>query len=323
MRFISVLCYWPSLISPQIICLAALLHKLILKKRREYSFINLFEESSCLEVLLSIERSRIIPLPKLLQFSVIFLPFPMFYAFSKIAMFWKLQYHPECRQPLEYVELLCNLSTTIFFGMFCFFLYLRRVAMERRGDQAVAYIANNTNDMAKCEKETLRFFEEYYQLQKLIFPWYSFIMLTSTLGFTVFLTLNYTEFSEQDSLAPGGNASSFVGHNDTIINLFCDARTLLNATTFFRLYNVLLLSRLSLVAVLPCFVVKGMDLKYIWRRFQKRVSFVYFKNDRRFWTNLTVLIESLTELSTTMDFIVSLVVPFIGIATGVLSGKQL
>ncbi|XP_071811142.1 uncharacterized protein [Apostichopus japonicus] len=328
LRFISNMCFWPSLMSVQIICLAAIIHKLI-RSRRELTSFNLFDESSCTQKFSCFERPQIIPLSKL-GFSIcVFFFLPTLYASLKIAAFVNLRL--ECQYALEYLWLCSRVLSGFFFGVFCYFLYLHRVFMERQGDRAAEFIAEHTDDLDKCIEKTRAFFKEYHELRSLVLPWFSFILFTSSFGLTVFVTWNY-EISQFESNGtawhnlPGPSGTSDVGmmeqKNNTYFCVYtCDQMDWVDETSVLVAYNILVVSRHLVIAVLPFFSVKGIDLNYVWNRYRMRVMFMYSAKEREFWKNLMTFIDQLHPNSNT-DLIVTIVFPLVGFASGLLSGKH-
>ncbi|PIK46012.1 hypothetical protein BSL78_17102 [Apostichopus japonicus] len=191
LRFVSYQCYWPSLMSAQIICLAALIKNQV-GKRRNISWVKVFSVKCCARIMSSFtSKTGTIPLPKCSAFLILYLLVPTVHSALKLTFFITLE--TECQNFPEYLWLISEISVAYFFSMFCYFLYLNRINLERESEIASKFIQQHVGEFDECISTVTTFFREYYQLRKILVPWLNFVIFNSTFGLTVFFTWNFNE----------------------------------------------------------------------------------------------------------------------------------
>ncbi|XP_071833102.1 uncharacterized protein [Apostichopus japonicus] len=322
LRFVSHQCYWPSLMSAQIICLAALIKNQV-GKRRNISWVKVFSVKCCARIMSSFtSKTGTIPLPKCSAFLILYLLVPTVHSALKLTFFITLE--TECQNFPEYLWLISEISVAYFFSMFCYFLYLNRINLERESEIASKFIQQHVGEFDECISTVTTFFREYYQLRKILVPWLNFVIFNSTFGLTVFFTWNFNEIVLPSSTTSVPITDSYVTSHHSergMCSYTCDREQFLHEDNTFVLYNLVVLWRNVMIAILPYYAANALDIKYVWTDFKMEVKFMYSGGERKFWKDLTNYMDTLHP-NTTTDTIGCFIFPFSGFASAFLSGKQ-
>lgn len=323
LRFVAFLCYWPSLISAQLICIVALLKRRFNRASREdeITWVTVFSESSCASQFPSLPPSRVLRLPKIGVFVCLFIPFPVFIVTARMAMFFNL--NDDCRNWLQCAWTAFESIHVCFFAAVCYFLYLKRVILEESCKKTADYIKKHAGEMDLCLNKVRRLFKDYIQLRRLLLPWLTFVLFNATFGITVVVTWNY------HLIFPNGNQTTAMltietaeGKGDnphSICPYSCDQISFLEDKHYvYIIYNMLVACRHLMTAVLSFFVVGGMDLKYIWDRFRIKIYYKFTAKNFLFWKSLKKFVDSLHP-QTTVANLLSFFIPMVGFATALLS----
>ncbi|XP_071854771.1 uncharacterized protein [Apostichopus japonicus] len=322
LRFVSYQCYWPSLMSAQIICLASLIKNQV-GKRRNISWVKVFSGKCCARIMSTFTSNPgTVPLPKFSAFLILYLLVPTVHSALKLTFFMKLK--TECRNFPQYLWLISEISVAYFFSMFCYFLYLHRINLERESEVASKFIQQHVGEFDECISTVKTFFREYYQLRKILLPWLNFVIFNSTFGLTVFFTWNFNEIvipSTATSMPITDSYVPFHPNERAMCSYTCDREHFLHEDNFLVLYNSFVLWRHVMIAILPYYAANALDIKYVWTDFKMKLKFMHSRRERMFWKDLSIYIDSLHP-NTTVDTINSFIFPIIGFASGFLSGKQ-
>lgn len=331
LRFVAILCYWPSLVSSQLVCMVAVLKRRFErpKKEDEITWAAVFSEAACGRQFLFLKTSRWCRLPKLWVFVFVFLPFPTLIVLARILLFVNLR--EDCRNFLQCVWTAFECIYVFIFASFCYFLYLKRVLLEDSCARTADYVRKHCGHFNACLVRVRLFFKDYAQLRRLLLPWLTFVLLNSTFGITVVVTWNYqlifpsneTTWHSQDV---SGQSLSHMSETEregrALCPYSCDKISFVRGKQqFYVIYNMLVVCRHLMTAFLSCFVVGGLDLKYIWDRFRLKFYFMCVQDGYEFWKKLKLVVDSLHPQPAIENFL-ALLLPMMGLATALLSGNQ-
>ncbi|KAJ8020877.1 hypothetical protein HOLleu_40585 [Holothuria leucospilota] len=319
LRFVSFfICYWLTMVITQVIFTTASLKNLCKNSSSAYTddirWHNALNGTAFLRNLSVQINSHRGPWPNLFTFGF-FIVFASFVALINIYFFTLLE--EKCRNWTGYIWLVCDTLNLMFYGMSCYFLYLQRTSLQAIGKKVAVCVGENIVNFDYCTNQIKKFFREYLQLRKIILPWLRIIIFTSSFGLTVFFTWNY---EENKYLSP-----SVLNDNQLnatfICSYACDKASFLKERNVLLFYNVLVISRNLMIAILALTAVGGFDIAYIWERFNMRLHFLTTASEGEQWKRLINFVKKLHP-STHAAVIFSFVIPLLGFGSAFLSNKH-
>lgn len=258
----------------------------------------------------------------------------LFFAFCLVGLrfLFFAQTPSDCLYPFDIFWVVNDALNIILFSFFCYFLYLHRIAVESQGRYCVNYIFENITSLDNCINEIRKFFHEYTKLRNVVLPWFRLILFSSSCGVTAFLTWNYNSVPELAldpatglALDPATITPTFWSNEQTedvgLCSFTCNKVPFLIERENARLLvNALVLCRNIMVAGFAFAVVYGMDLKHVWDSFRMRLLFIYSEENEAYLQKLIQFIDTLHP-EDKLDF--SIVIPIMGLATGILGNEHL
>ncbi|KAJ8020878.1 hypothetical protein HOLleu_40586 [Holothuria leucospilota] len=319
LRFVSFfICYLLTMVITQVIFTTASLKNLCKESSSAYTddirWHNAFNGTAFLRNLSVQINSRKGPWSNLFTFAF-FIVFASFVAFVNIYFFTLLE--EKCRNWTEYMWLVCDTFNFVFYAMSCYFLYLQRTSLQAIGKKAAVCVGENIVNFDYCTNIIKEFVREYLQLRKIILPWLRIIIFTSSFGLTVFFTWNYEKNKYLSLSVPNGNQL-----NATFICPYaCDKASFLKERNVLLFYNVLVISRNLMIAILALTAVGGFDIAYAWESFNVRLHFMTTAREGEQWKRLISFVQELHP-STQAAVIFSFVMPLLGFGSAFLSNKH-
>ncbi|KAJ8025734.1 hypothetical protein HOLleu_33371 [Holothuria leucospilota] len=327
-RFLSVvLCYWPTVMSLPMFCLAAFARNN--RKRHDdgltsIAWTNVFNESSFVRQFSYLNVSKMKPLPKIGV--VIF-----FYGFaSSISCFIVLLYvdmYKSCESWISYIWMVGEVIALFYFATFSYFLYLKRIILEEEGRRTLSFVKSNKGNLEICIVSVKSFFCNYMQLRNMLLPWLCIVMFSSTFGLTVFLTWAYKDKTSASNIIvqvntttqiPDSNMAAYIGR---FCDYACDGYDILMRENTYIVYSVILVGKFFMPAAVTFFVVRGLDVKHVWDRLNVKLHLMFSTHNLEFWKRLTKYVEKLHP-DVTFSAFAGLVIPVLGLATGLLGSHH-
>lgn len=209
----------------------------------------------------------------------------------------------------HFFELATSIHSTWFFSIFCYYLFLQRIALEVHFDDLLWFVKTNAGDIVKCRPRLNACFKDYLRLRQLVRPWITLVICSTTFGLAVHIAWNYKALGTDDN---GGNyvTVSPLPHFP-ITNL-----TAAKKSDFYFLNTLIFVDKLS-VLLLALLAVGGSDVNYIWRRYVFTLNVMRSSRHEKFWDKLSKSMKKF-NLDTSSDTIIDLLLPVLLLALGIL-----
>lgn len=189
---------------------------------------------------------------------IIFLVIAMIPFLARLALFIVLEVEG-CNGPYDLAWTLNDMLNIYFYTLFCYFLYLQRVALEKEGHECFGYVQTNIGNLEKCRKKVREFFQNYKRLRHLLLPWIWVILFCSSCGMTAVFTWNYNSVNQSTVTTPEP-----LPLKTKICSITCDKISFLIAEEEARIIlNATILLRNIITAGFALSVLNGIDLKHV------------------------------------------------------------
>lgn len=164
------------------------------------------------------------------------------------------------------------------FSLFWYFLALQRIATEGAKKLALDTIDDAIENYNFCVDQVKELFQQYYPL-RLFMTRYSYALVFSSLvGFGVVFTWNY---GPTDTNAPVTEAPQVnISFRMRFCPYKCDTVRFIHEKSVLPTYNLWVVWRHLMIALLPVCASKGMDTKFIWVDFKKALCIKYTQDKR-------------------------------------------
>ncbi|PIK45309.1 hypothetical protein BSL78_17846 [Apostichopus japonicus] len=205
----------------------------------------------------------------------------------------------------EFVSTILNMW---FFSLFCYFLFLQRLALESHFDHLLWFVRKHAGCLADCQTKLNECLSDFLGMRRLIRPWITFVICSTCFGLAVCVAWNYKVIGEEKAYVEMFTISEV---NCSTTNFTTTAKSgfgYLNALIFTNKFTVLILSLLS---------VGGTDIVNIWKKYLFYVNILCSPNNERFWRKFSKLMRKL-EVNTSGDTIIDMLLPVLLLAFGIL-----
>eukprot|EP00057_Strongylocentrotus_purpuratus_P018583 XP_011673057.1 PREDICTED: uncharacterized protein LOC105442548 [Strongylocentrotus purpuratus] len=178
---------------------------------------------------------------------IFFLAWPVTNAMLRFANDYYFRY---CSFVTLYKEIThwCAFLGYIFYGCFCYLIYIERLSFECEVHQISAFAREQASgkNIDQVRRRISRFYAQYNVLRRLIRTWMAFTMVVATWGLTAHILWNYLVFSDK---------------NIDLQNL-----------PILRSLNVVVSSQKIMFFVVPCVAIGGLNLEHVWKRFRNEIA---------------------------------------------------
>lgn len=231
LQFVSHFCYWPTVMSVQIILIVALWVNHSVDGVKEMSWTNVFR--LCNHVCTprnEAERSLRSRFNRICIW-MIYIGLPAGHAILKIVYSTQLLY--ECPNMRQDFWIFIEILGVFFFSTFCYFLSFSTDALQRSRRKAKKYVRDNKGDLELCMEEARKLFQEYYQLQTFLVPWLYLTVLSSMFGIGVCINWNYNKVKVFVS-----TMQPYQDKKITFCTYICDSRDFMREDSVLLRYNL-------------------------------------------------------------------------------------
>lgn len=323
-------CYWPILILPQILCLVSAMSNLVKRSKSTHqdkqgntiSWKMLFREHQFHGQLQKLNNpgdnqtsTRVL---------LLFLSLAVMVSAMRISFYLFMQ--ENCKFWLDKVWIFLEVFGLMYTATFAYFLYLQRIFLEAKERYTTSFIEENVGDLENCTLKAKDLLKEYLQLRQIFRPYLNWLLFSSSFGLTSFFALNFVNEYEH-STEVTITASIPTALNDSwppFCTQYCTEADFEHNTVSHYFINLLSLGKICMGLFITIAVTKARDLKYVWNGFKMKLNFLYStasRRDRVFWERLSQFLDQINP-SSELDIIHTVIIPLVGLGTGLLSGKH-
>ncbi|XP_071810691.1 uncharacterized protein [Apostichopus japonicus] len=326
MHFVVVsICFWPVLVSPQIITTIVTFSKLLPgyqhQRRANISWMNLFSEESFIRDLAKwhpLGGEKCLP-----RFGILIILELFATAFSVWRILFFLLMQKNCKIWLSNIWMFVEVFGLIYGNLFVYFMYLHRIFLEKKEE-----VREHVGELNNCITECRQFYKEYLQFRRLFLPMFSLLLFSSAFGMTVFFTLNLVRNNDSNSsesqlvtIPPSTLTFRHLNFTSTCA-LYCTEADYMHVESAQLFTYSLSIFKIIMGIGVAILVSKGRDVRHNWDKFRLNINLMYEAKDRVFWERLVKFIDRL-QPATGSDVIHTMIIPLVGLGIGLLSGNHL